>query len=112
VAITKFDKCNGLFRIGDATPAAGLVDLNVALNCRGHTGGGVAAPFEFVLNGQRFGGCTLINFNDNSGEFDIICGSSQTAAEDCGHSVLATGSNPTDFPHATLSVPTFTFHAN
>jgi hypothetical protein len=108
MAITWVNNCDQVYRILNAPIFEGLLVLNVALDCGSKTGGGVTTPFTFVLDGQPLV-CTLINFMDGSNKFDIICGSSQSAAEICANEVLKSAPNPTSFPHATLSTPTFTF---
>ena len=105
--------CKGVYRIVDTTPIQTATDLNVALDCGGKTGGGVAAPFKFVLNGQKLDGCSLFTFNVNPGWYFLLCAPSQTAVDECAKSqfdsVAAQGP-----PHTSpsLSVPTFIFHPN
>jgi len=109
IPITGFNTCNSVYDVRDVSPDARLLDLNVALDCGAQTGSGMTAPFNFVLNGQQLV-CTLMNFNDGSGKFNILCGSSQTAAEDCANEVIKSGS--TNFPKADLSTPTFLFYGD
>ena len=103
-----FANCGGVFNIVETPAGSGLPDANIALNCNGQTGS-VTANFQWAVNGQQFGGCVLLNNNDGSGGFDIICGPSLAAATTCGQSVLSSGTNPVNFPNAAITTPSFSF---
>jgi hypothetical protein len=104
-------KCKGVYRIVDTTPLPGtLMDLNVALDCGGKTGGGVAAPFKFVLDGQKFGGCSLTSFNDNLGGYYLLCGPSQTVVDDCAKSAFDELVADDTQGSPSVTVPNFIFH--
>jgi hypothetical protein len=101
-------KCNGVYQIMDKTPSRGLVDVNVSLDCGGKTGGEVAAPFKFVLDGQKLDGCSLFSHNGDLKDGVLLCGPSQHATDECAKLVFH--DLATTFPQASLSVPTFIFH--
>ncbi|KAJ7644905.1 hypothetical protein FB45DRAFT_1053538 [Roridomyces roridus] len=101
--------CNGVFQIIEDTPASGLADANISLNCNGQSGNSVDAPFTFAANGQVLQ-CVLINKNDGSNTFFIICGTSAGVANTCAASAMAAVAGT--YPAAYLSTPTWTFLPN
>lgn len=74
--------CDGVYGVALNPPQANLGWLNVtvALDCLGQTGGEVIAPLEFVLDGARIA-CVNTPFA-TAGVF-AFCASLQSAAQSC-----------------------------
>ncbi|KDR76862.1 hypothetical protein GALMADRAFT_138903 [Galerina marginata CBS 339.88] len=102
---SSYSACNGIYQLFEGTPTVGFVDANVALQCGSQTGNMANVNFEWVIGGQQVD-CLLLNNNDGSSQFAIICGPTQAAANTCGVQILSASTN---LPHATISVPTWTF---
>ena len=110
--LSDIETCKGVYRIVETTRNSDptLLDINVALDCGGKTGGGVTALFKFVRDGQILGGCSLWSHNayGNFGNYYLVCGPSQHAADKCAKSAI--DELVAMIPHGSLSVPTFVFH--
>ncbi|KAJ6582491.1 hypothetical protein DFH09DRAFT_912350, partial [Mycena vulgaris] len=86
--MNKYPECKGVWLVSDDhTPEKTTVEANIALDCNNRGGNRVIAPFVFVIKNQQTG-CTLVNSNDGSHTYLLICAHTPSPLNTCAQFLL------------------------